>query len=170
MPADPADYVDRFTSAEVCAAANITPATLKNWVSRRPAAVLLTKEDQVASAKGSPIRYSFNRVMQIAITAELVRMGWQPRPAAMLAVQFSDLGFGPLGDQPGRDPGELFPTGRTVLIADTVPADDCPGGKCIRVDDSTPLCSVLYAHPAAVVVDVSRIWMTVRVQLGLPRS
>jgi hypothetical protein len=176
MPADPADYVDRFTSAEVCAAANITPATLKNWVSRRPAAVLLTKDDQAASAKGSPIQYSFRRVMQVAITAELVRLGWQPRPAAMVAITFTDLSWGGsawIGDEPqhdpdARNPGQLFSTGRTFLVADEVPSDSLPGGKCIRVDDTTPLMSVVGTHHAAAVVDVSALWFSVRLRLGLP--
>src|SRR5688500_13658042 len=116
MPADPADYQPRFTSAEVCQAAGISAETLKNWVSRKPAAILLDKKDQAATARGVPIRFSFNRVMQIALTAELVRLGWQPRAAAMVAVTFSDVGetTGGWVDDPTppdpnteRDPGQL---------------------------------------------------------------
>lgn len=182
MPVDPADFVARFTSAEVCVAANIKLETLKNWVFRRPAAVLLTADDQAASAKGSPIRYSFNRVMQIAITAELVRLGWQPRQAAMVAVSFTDVSNGGpativddasnLDPHPDdRGPGELFRTGRTLLVAHEAPLDNLPGGVCVRVDETTPLADVLgitTSVHAAVVVDVSALWESVRLRLRLP--
>ncbi|MGY4803446.1 hypothetical protein [Teichococcus aerofrigidensis] len=115
MSADNLDFVNRYTSAQTCAAADISGDTLKNWVSRRPQVVFLNQgeRDQIVSRGG--LLFSFQRVMQIALTNKIARTGLRPREAALIAAAFTDLGEGPLADTPAREPGKLFEEGLTVL-------------------------------------------------------
>jgi hypothetical protein len=172
----------RFTSAQVCEAAGISASTLKNWVSREPQVVLLREEDREneRGGKGIPLTFSFNRVMQVALTAELVRFGWQPRAATLAAVAFTDLGdaaHGWAADGPpvlGRLPGQLYATGTTVLIATPGDDDEGPRGECLQMDADTPWSRIFRPshasgqHTAVTVVDVSALWSRVRLRLGLP--
>ena len=184
MPPDP-DARDRFLSADVCRAAGITPETLKNWVSRKPHIVLLKGDDLPGGARGAPNLYSVNRVLQLAIMAEMVRFGWDPRPAAWAAVHFTDIGETVAyweGETPpnGRLPGKLFEHGETILVA-AAPAegDENPDVHIMNVKP-TDLWSTAWSKiqhkfmrrdhvmPAAVLVlDLSPIVIRVRSLLGL---
>jgi hypothetical protein len=101
----------RFFTADACRAAGIDTATLKNWISRDPPAILLTENDRASHVSGRPHLLTFRRVVQITIVAELVRLGWGPRVAAIAAATFTDSG------NSRRQPLELFPEGATLLIA-----------------------------------------------------
>jgi hypothetical protein len=110
---------DRFLAPAVCAAAGISPVILKSWVSRKPNIVML-HEDERPTVSAAPILYSFARVMQIAIMAQLVRAGWQPSHAADAAIVFTESGF-----PPERGPCDLFDSGDTFLVA----TGDNPGAS-----------------------------------------
>ncbi len=112
----------RFNSTQACLGAGIEMATLKNWISRDPPAILIGPEDKKAFGTREFFRFSFRRVMQIALTAELVGYGFSPRHAGTLAAGYTDVGDSVTvwGDEPvpeARGPGEQYPTGYTVLIA-----------------------------------------------------
>lgn len=173
------DTQDRFTAADACTVADITHATLLNWVSRQPPAILLTAAEREVAGKGYPLTFSFNRIMQIAITAEMVRVGWRPRPAAMAAVAFTDVGESS-GHREGeeaptvRRPGELFATGTTLLIAYDPSAEAGRAAKCIKVDADTnwsalfgPIRRGGVPLNVATIVNVSHIWVRARMALGL---
>jgi hypothetical protein len=115
MTADEQDHVNRYTSGQVCAAVGITQDTLKNWVSRKPQVIFLTKGERDAVEAGGGLLFSFQRALQIALTAKIVKTGMKPRDAAIVAGSFTDIGEGPLGDTPGRNPCKLFNDGLTVL-------------------------------------------------------
>lgn len=187
MPDEVRAHIARFTSAEVCKAAGITPETLKNWVSRKPHIVLLKSGDQPGGSRGVPNLYSLNRVLQIAIMAEFVRLGWEPRPAAHAAIHFTDIGGAVAAywadEVPEiRVPGQLFATGETLLVA--MPDDDdaeMAVSEVINVDPKAPWSdfweevhtSVLRTHgslfgPAGVtVIDLGAIVLRVRASLGM---
>ncbi len=74
-----------FGYSQVCEAAGIPHSTLRNWVSSDPPAVLMKAEDRAMVGRGHALTFTFRRVVAIAITAELVRLGWRPRQAAIAA-------------------------------------------------------------------------------------
>jgi hypothetical protein len=113
----------RFTASDACTVAGIRPATLKSWLSREPAIILLRKSDQPATGADHRHLLTLRRVFQIALTAELMRRGVTTQRAGNLAALFTDHG----GERPAawhsnpdhahRLPGHLFPNGSTVLVA-----------------------------------------------------
>lgn len=135
-------YVDdpdipQFFSLDVCRAASIKYLLLKNWVNRSPPAILISNEDRekLKGVKGPSLErvadgpkraylFTFRRVMQVSITADLVRLGIPPRKAGVAAACFTDVGDtegGWVGEsRPAflvcRNPGQLYKDGITVLI------------------------------------------------------
>lgn len=109
-------HVPQYGAAQVCAAADITHETLKNWVSRKPYAILAKDDDREKVGKGGAIRYSTRRVWQIVATARLVRMGIPVRRAAFIAAAFSDVGDETQGGVQ-REPGMLYPGSQNYLVS-----------------------------------------------------
>jgi hypothetical protein len=113
----------RFTASDACTVAGIRPATLKSWLSREPAIILLRKSDQPATGIDHRHLFTLRRVFQIALTAELMRLGVTAQRAGNLAALFTDQD----GERPAvrrsnpdhahRLPGYLFANGSTVLVA-----------------------------------------------------
>jgi hypothetical protein len=179
---NPADFENRYTSAQACEAAGISTVTLKNWIGRHAPAILLTKAERENVGKGRPLLLSFNRIMQIALVAELVGLGFQPRPAAMAAVAYTDLsssegasGWRADEDEglpehpalPARMPGQLFPSGLTYLVVPRgANSETKVNGKCINVTTDMPAHELLDGVFAAAVVDVSALHRRVRSVLG----
>jgi hypothetical protein len=144
----------RFFTADACRAAGINSVTLKNWISRDPPAVLLTASDRASHVSGRPHLLTFRRVMQIAITAELVRLGWGPRAAAIAAASFTDSG------NSRRPPGELYEDGITLLVAR--PGEDEPSFKVVNWKHGATPFEVLGIGQGATVVNLSAIVETVQ--------
>ncbi len=159
---------ETYTSRQACEAAGIDSATLKNWVSRKPPAVLLTAAERVKFSQRSRFEFSYQRVMQIAITAELVRLGFQPRHAGILAAGYTDMAAGPLPGRPDRQPGELFPAPYLTLLA-VYPGADLSDVFCMKPDGSwSQIFTGGLSRPAktaAVVVVVNEIDRRVRASL-----
>ncbi|MBI0432812.1 hypothetical protein [Roseomonas sp. KE0001] len=167
MSVDNQDFVNRYTSAQVCAAAGISGDTLKNWVSRQPQVVLLNQGERDQIASGGGLLFSFVRTLQIALTNQIARTGLRPREAALIAAAFTDFGEGPLPDTPAREPGKLFEEGLTVLAW-------YPGEAAGRVMNVRPERTLLhdllwYELPRETVsaIVVNRIYQSVRAGLGL---
>ncbi|MCH4091079.1 hypothetical protein [Acetobacter sp.] len=116
MPDNNDLHLAQYGAAHVCAAAEISHNTLKNWGSRKPAIILPVDDDRQNVGKGAAIRYSKRRVYQIVATARLVRMGIPVRRAASIAAAFSDFGD---ETQSGihRLPGELYPGRNNYLVS-----------------------------------------------------
>ncbi len=169
MP-DPADHVPYYTSAETASAAGVSVDTLKNWVSRKPQVILMTQEEREEVGRGRPILFSIQRVIQVAITARVVSMGWQPRDATMLAKDFTDGGHDesrtPDGRvvRPARDPGQLYPDGTTLLVA-YPGATVRSGPNVLHVAPDTPWTVVL-RDEAAVVLNLNSLVQGVRLRLA----
>src|ERR1700676_534668 len=66
--------------------------------------------DRASSGSGDHIGYSRRRVLQAATTKWLTDLGVSISTASTAARKFSDEG------QTGRNPGELFKHGKTVLL------------------------------------------------------
>jgi len=160
-------HVAQFFLTDVCAAVGISAQTLTNWISRDPPAVFLTDEDRKGKA-GRGHLLTFQRVMQVALTAELMKFGMGPRRAGTLAATFTDTDAGYYAAGARREPGELFTTGLTVLVA----YEGEEWATILNAADDTPLRNIF--HPvesatktarAAAVVWVNLIYAQVRAAL-----
>jgi hypothetical protein len=186
-------YVDdldapQFFTADACKAAGIEQSTLKNWIVRSPPAILISEEDRasigaagpsherMAGGSGRSHLFTFRRVMQIALCAELVRLGFPPRKAGLIAAGFTDLGIGSFGwvgepfkpTKRERGPGELYANGLTILVAEP----ETGLGRVINVDPTKPkLWELFYSGTqrttSAAVVNVTAVWARVIESLGL---
>ena len=107
----------RWLSADLCSAAGIDLATFKNWSRSDPPVVVMGERDRAAGGSGHRHLFTLRRVLQAAVTAEFVEQGLPPRLAGIAAFACTDMADAPLpGLIPARQPGELFPTGWTVVL------------------------------------------------------
>jgi hypothetical protein len=166
-------YIDdihfpQVPSAVTCRTAGIDAGTLKNWICRKPAAVLLTNEERAKAGQSTRFAFTINRVTQITITAELVRLGLGPKAAALIAAGFTDAGDGPLPGAPKRNPGGLFETGQTLLAA----YPETEVGYVFNVSPQETWRQVLHRHvhstPSSIIIDMNWIVWHVRRGLGMP--
>ena len=104
---------------------------------------------------GKPRMFGVRSVHKVALVHRLTRAGLPPAAAKKLADQYCDTGQG------GRQPGALFPTGRTILITSQDGA-----GKIINLATEAFLDDALGAE-VTIVVDVGRIIVGVNRRLGL---
>jgi hypothetical protein len=159
----------RFATSDACIAADIGLATLKSWLSCEPAIIMLRKRDQPAIGLGPSHLLTLRRVFQIALTAELMRLGVTAQRAGNLAALFTDQG----GERPAawpdnpdhvyRLPGHLFASGSTVLVA-----NQGRFGPIISTVANTPLAEIVMRHNASViVVDIVEMVHRVLAMLGL---
>src|SRR4051812_9122842 len=87
--------------------------TLDNWIER--GAVLLSDDDRREAGERKRYTFTFDRTVQIAVTAELVKLGVQPRRAGLAASAFTDMSGGVRSEFP-RKPGQLFQGAETFLV------------------------------------------------------
>ncbi len=134
-------YAQHFTAAQVCQGADISEHTLRNWAYRTPALVRLDPDrgDRIGG-RAIGHGYSWHRLMQVAAMADLTRLGWDAREAVGAALRFSDQDDGGLAweaEPDGaaqREPGRLFNTGHTLLIArPPMPGQEGPFAEVVHV-------------------------------------
>jgi hypothetical protein len=165
MPYSENPDLPQFFSADLCRAANIDAATLKNWISREPFALRLREEDRRAIGTGRPHLFTYRTVLQAAICAEFVALGLPPQRAGGLAELFMNLGYGDARDPKRRKAGELFSTGRTVIAAFPAGTQDGRqlwGSVSINLTDKTSLSEVFKLNgvgntTTAVLLDVTTV-------------
>lgn len=161
--------VPQFFSTDVCKAASVDIATLKNWISRSDSVILMDDEDRAsflatipeseerrstielrsyerkASGSGRPHLFTFRRLMQIALTAKLVAHGILPSRAGSIAAGFTDLGESAelwrdnQRSAAPRLPGQLYKDGMTILVY----RPPHHVGKVVRISTVTPAIEVL---------------------------
>jgi hypothetical protein len=104
----------RYGGAAACYATLIDRKTLDNWIERE--AVLLSDDDRREAGERKRYTFLFDRIVQIALAAELVKLGVQPRRASLAAAAFTDMSGGITPGFPRRLPGQLFQGAHTFLI------------------------------------------------------
>lgn len=180
MPVDHAD-APQFLATDVCRAAGISAATLKNWISRSTGdagpVIPMTDVDRKASASGSPHLFSFRRVMQVALTQRLAALGIPVKRASLAALKFTDIGGSERAYHAGeipivRGPCEHFMEGDTYLVL--FAGDETPG-RLINVKDGEDALPKIEAQAymrgmsgVAAIVTVKHVEIEVRQTLGLP--
>lgn len=96
-----------FTAAEVFLLTGVSPEKQYQWDDR--GITIPSRNDKRPNGSGDPRLMTIETVYQLAVTANLVRLGVGPRHAAHAARKFTSQG------QSGRLAGGLFPQDRTVL-------------------------------------------------------
>jgi hypothetical protein len=129
----------------VAGEATDTPlATLQRYLQRNH--IILQPCDVPSRGCGENRGYSLRRVLQIALTTELSRLGIGPSRAAKAAFEFSDRG------NPGRPIGELYPLGRTLLVG--LPRGE---SKVINIPPDQSISDVLSNDSAAFIIDCNNV-------------
>jgi hypothetical protein len=146
----------RWRSAKVIEAADIPAKDLSRFLDRN----IIPREaaDIDPGGSGRPRLFGARTIYRTAITYRLVGSGLAPATARRLASKFCDE------SQPGRQPGALFPTGKTILIA--TPDGD---GKILNLAAESFLDEALHSE-VSLVVDIGKVVEGVNVRLGLAVS
>jgi len=159
-----------FTTLDTCAAAGIRSAKLMNWLNFEPPVILLRDSERPPKGVNHVHLLTLRRIYQIALTAELIRLGVMAQRAGNLAAMFTDQeGENPTGrhgdlDHVPRRAGHLFPSGSTTLVANK----DGRFGPVIAAVVNAPLVEVARRYTSgALVVDVEEVVNRVLTSLGL---
>lgn len=164
----------QFFSADLCKAANIDAATLKNWISREPYALRLSEDDRRAIGTGRPHLFTYRTVLQAAICAELVTLGFPPKRAGGFAANCMMFSHGDCRDPSHRAAGELFPTGSTVLVVYPAGPQDKKelwASEAVNMTPETKLEAIFKKlnggrENKAVLINLSMIYERVRLTFG----
>ena len=106
FPTD-ADFDEpRFLLADAAAVAGISTNLLKSWLSRKPIVIALGPHDREPIGKGSSRVFTLRRILTIALTAEMTRLGITPSHAGLLASSFTDMAW----------PGESWETRQNKIL------------------------------------------------------
>ena len=124
-------------------AAQTSTRTIRRWLDNG-VIKLRRGQDVIANGSGSYCGLSRNRILQIALTQQLLATGMSRSRAASAALVFTDT-----GDEQ-RAPGELYPFGKTLLVVDRTP-------QVINADFDARLTDLMPLSPCAIVVDCARI-------------
>lgn len=162
-----------FTTADACSVAGIKPSTLAHWLCDEPAIILMRQHERPSTGLGCGHPLTLRRIFQVVLTAELMRHGVAAQRAGNLAALFTDQG----GEQPaewGCDPeqarrpaGHLFPSGRTILLAN----QDGRLEPIVTSVMNAPLAEVYRdRNSGALVVDVGEVVGRVLATLRLPEQ
>jgi hypothetical protein len=133
-----------YTSGVAVEVTGTSQATLQRMFQRNH--VTLQPCDIPSKGCGENRGLSIRRILQIAFTTELSRLGIGPSRAAKAAYEFTDRG------NPGRGVGELYPLGRTVLMG---LADG--QSKVINIPPDLTIADVLSTDGAAFIIDCGNV-------------
>src|SRR4051812_20870107 len=80
----------QYLLSDVARAAEIKVSLVKSWVSREPRVILFGPFDRPSLGKGSARVFTLRRVICVALTAELVRLGLTASRAGTASFAFTD--------------------------------------------------------------------------------
>ncbi|WP_336490926.1 hypothetical protein [Methylobacterium nigriterrae] len=95
---------------------------VRTWIARR--SLMLTTSDQLPTGRGGRTVFTLRTVLAIALMHELTKFGVSPNKAGRTASDFFHFGRFYGSPQKWMQPGELFPTGTTWLVAFPSAKDD----------------------------------------------
>jgi hypothetical protein len=127
--------MDRFTLSRAAHAAEVSPDTLARWLDN--SVIRMRGNDVDSTSSGVPRRFSIARIMQIAATQALVRLGISPARAAGAAATWTDQAT------PGIEPAGTFVEGGTWLLLDS------DGARVTNLAADVALTDSLRSAPAA---------------------
>ena len=101
--------------------------------------------DRKSNGSGDPAGYSRRRILQAAIMKQMAGFGLPASKASAAALQFCDFG------QTGRGAGDLFPTGKTLLILSEEPP------VVINADFDVSVASLSPCGVSLTIIDINKI-------------
>jgi hypothetical protein len=120
------DLKRRYRLGTVAKAVGVPNATLASWLQRGQIELLKEWKDKQSAGTGDHRLFSWHRILNIAVVAELNRLGIPPSAgSSQAALAFSDFGdtvayWGEEAPPSERLPGELYRTGETYLIVRSI--------------------------------------------------
>jgi hypothetical protein len=168
--------VPKYTLGEVASAADVDAIVLQNWLNPKRSApnhrvLILRERDRESRGTGHPRLFTLRRLLQIAITVQLVGLHVRPRQASEAALKFTDMSSrtpsGWAGEgrpdlaspaSPMRPPGHLLNEGVTYLVIDRSEA---------RVVDEKTMSEILRRETACTTINLNRIVERVYQRLGI---
>jgi hypothetical protein len=145
--------IKRWHAAQVIKATDIPVDIFRRWLDRR--VIVLDGTDIDPGGSGRPRMFGARSVYRVAIVHRLTRAGLNPPAALSLANIFCDT------SQTARPPGQLFPSGRTILVA-----DPNGNGRILHLPPDQNVDDVLISD-VSIVVDLGKIIRRVNSRLGL---
>lgn len=82
--------VPQFLLGDAAFTAGLSTTVLKAWLSRPPFVISLGEADTKPLGKGSARIFTLRRIVNIAVTAELVRLGVTPKQAGAIGFHMTD--------------------------------------------------------------------------------
>lgn len=139
------------------AAANIEYTTARNWIDRR--VVNYADDDHTPHRQGDRALLTTRRVLQLALTGELTKIGVLARKAAMAAAAFTDHPHGVdiNGNRVERVRGELFASGATFFVY----TPDRPSGTVVNAPADAAYAAIARAAgggripPGCAIIDMA---------------
>ena len=131
-----------YSLSSAAKAASIHPKKLQRLMNT---VAPLQSNDVKPRGSGTCCGFSRARVLQVAVTHRLQKVGVSLAEAATAAFQFSDIG------QRGRDPAECFSQGKTYLV---IRSD---GAVVINVDPDPSYSQLADLSPSIVALDLNKI-------------
>src|SRR5262245_216809 len=107
----------RYQLGDVAVAAGVSPGTLKAWLVREPHVVPLGPHDQKGRGKGIVRLLTLRRIYAIALTSELIRLGFVPSRAGYFGFVFTEM-----ESFEGKRTVEIQ-VGPRVILRDVPPSD-----------------------------------------------
>jgi hypothetical protein len=83
--------VPQFLLGDAAYTAGLSPTVLKAWLSRTPHIIELGETDTKPIGKGSARIFTLRRIVNISVTAELVRLGVTPKMAGTIGFEITDI-------------------------------------------------------------------------------
>ncbi|RDE10349.1 hypothetical protein [Pelagibacterium lacus] len=146
-----------FGTLDAADASGLRESVVRSWVERRH--IVLSDQDRDAAGRGQTRLFTFETILQIAIAAELTRLGFASGHACRMARKFAHSG------NPDRLPGRLFRDGKTLLVVR--PGTD--NAHVVRETDLADAFAVSGPDEAAVaIVDLNKIYRNTAARLRLP--
>ena len=146
-----------YGTCDAAKVAGLAESVVRSWVERR--IVVLSDKDRDAAGRGQTRLFSFETILQIAIGAELVNLGFGARDACRAALVFAHSG------NEHRLPGQLFRDGKTILVVR-------PGSASARVVREANLPDAFAASrpgdAAVAIVDLNHVYRNTAARLRLP--
>lgn len=137
-----------YTLSRVASAADTPTPVLSRYLEH--GVIRLRHGDIDSSTPGIPRQFGVRRVLQVALTRTLNKLGVAPQRAADAALVWTDQGA------PGVGPGEVFANGLTFLAIDDA------GPRIVNVDADASAAEVMrtgagWQPGASILIDLRRL-------------
>lgn len=133
--------------------------------------IVTLSDERIGGGPGGRHHFTFRRVVQIALMAELLRHGVPPKKAGFAAAAFTDKGDTVAGFGNGfpikRLAGQLYLDGQTLLLV----RPDAETGEVFNATQSKSFSDLSFSRgPSLLIVNVNEVIRKLKNKLGLDPS